>query len=60
MESNNFGASLGKIFGADSFQGDNKKTCWQIFFDSRSAWGAEFETEIKLLKALRNDSLVAA
>ena len=53
-------ASLGNILGADSFHGDNKKTCWQTFFDSGSAWGAEFESEIKRLKALRNDSLVAA
>ena len=27
-------ASLGNILGADSLQGDNKKTCWQTFFDS--------------------------
>jgi len=45
--------SLGNILGADSFQGDNKKTCWQTFFDSGSAWGTEFESEIKRLKALR-------
>jgi len=53
-------APLGNILGADSFQGDNKRACWQTFFDSGSAWGTEFESEIKRPKALRNDSHVAA